>query len=390
MVAVRLLIAGVDPGTTVGYAFLDINGDVVAVGSGKELDLDSLVKKAREHGKPFVVGSDKAKTPSFVSSFATQFRAKVFAPPQDIKVDEKKDFVKSIPDAKWKNSHEFDTLASATFALSQVRGLIDRIRKAVREREITGDHDHHLSRVAELVIKHGMAIKAAIALIEEKEPEIKPLLDSLEAPEERRTLSAKTITKVYIKLAQAKQEVQALRKQNRALAQKAKEQGGVGTGRLSKRQQRDLAKKMQNTQKTIARVRRDRDKALRDAQFLARLASNRELIPLKMITNLGWHEVKRCQTELGVQRGDVLFVERPHEMSPRAQQWLREKEITLITFAEPEPAAQSLHIVQLQLKPVSLQRAAGLVFLPRAALQKILWGPGVVERVIKTYRASRS
>ena len=37
------LIVGIDPGTTVAYAILDLNGTVIKTLSKKELDLSSLI-----------------------------------------------------------------------------------------------------------------------------------------------------------------------------------------------------------------------------------------------------------------------------------------------------------------------------------------------------------
>ena len=40
-----LLIVGIDPGITAGYAVLDINGKIIKVRSSKQLDLNSLISE---------------------------------------------------------------------------------------------------------------------------------------------------------------------------------------------------------------------------------------------------------------------------------------------------------------------------------------------------------
>ena len=83
-----LLIVGIDPGTTVGYALLDVNGKVVKVDSSKGLDLDTLTAKIAAVGIPLVVGCDKAKVPSLVDKFSIKVGAKLVFPSEDIKVEE--------------------------------------------------------------------------------------------------------------------------------------------------------------------------------------------------------------------------------------------------------------------------------------------------------------
>jgi len=61
----QLLIAGIDPGTTVGYAFLDINGKPIKTGSSRELTFDTLIAKTTKLGRVVVVGTDKAKAPVY-------------------------------------------------------------------------------------------------------------------------------------------------------------------------------------------------------------------------------------------------------------------------------------------------------------------------------------
>ena len=47
----RLIIAGIDPGTTTGYALLDISGNLVDAGSSKSYSLGILLSKITSAGK---------------------------------------------------------------------------------------------------------------------------------------------------------------------------------------------------------------------------------------------------------------------------------------------------------------------------------------------------
>src|SRR3989338_8964140 len=103
----ELLIIGIDPGTTLGYAILNADKKILEINSSKELSISSLIKKCNELGKPLVVGTDKKKNPHFVSKFAAQFNAKIVSPKEDLSVNEKN---KLTQDYKL-NNHERDALA---------------------------------------------------------------------------------------------------------------------------------------------------------------------------------------------------------------------------------------------------------------------------------------
>ena len=79
------MIAGIDPGTTVGWAVLDFSGKLVAIGSQKELNRDNLIAKLVNSCKILAVGSDKAKIHSFVHEVASKIGARVFFPNQDLR-----------------------------------------------------------------------------------------------------------------------------------------------------------------------------------------------------------------------------------------------------------------------------------------------------------------
>src|SRR3989344_4784645 len=112
----RLLIVGVDPGTTVGYAAIDFEGNLVKVHSEKDFDMGTLISDVIKLGKPLIVASDKQYNPDFVEKFAIKLGARLIGPDYDLKVSEKRDAVREYETG---NQHEMDSLASAVFALKK-------------------------------------------------------------------------------------------------------------------------------------------------------------------------------------------------------------------------------------------------------------------------------
>lgn len=153
----QLLIVGIDPGVTVGYAMLDTSGTLVSIGSKKELGLDNLVKETSNYGRAILVGSDRVKVPKLVQEFAAKFGAKIVLPDKNLSARQKgrlaKDYAGS---AGSRNEHEVDALASAVFAFKRMRKLLDRIVRFAK--------NDNADKVTETVIKKKIAIKKAMAL----------------------------------------------------------------------------------------------------------------------------------------------------------------------------------------------------------------------------------
>src|SRR3989338_3196172 len=157
----KLLVAGIDPGTTTGYALLDLDGNVVALNSSKNLGLNGLLEEVLKEGKAISVGTDKAKAPSLVSLFSAKTGARVFYPKEDLKVEEKRELTKNF-DAKI--GHENDALAASLFAFNRIKGIIGRVESYARE----NGKQAIKNRIIDLVITKELSIREAADIIEDK------------------------------------------------------------------------------------------------------------------------------------------------------------------------------------------------------------------------------
>ncbi len=120
----RLLIAGVDPGTTIGFALLDINGEIILVDSSKNLDLSELINIVIRYGRVVIVGSDVNPAGHFVEAFSRKFGARLIVPEISLTIKKKKQLTNNY---YVKDIHERDALATAIFAYKKIRKLFDRI-----------------------------------------------------------------------------------------------------------------------------------------------------------------------------------------------------------------------------------------------------------------------
>ena len=128
----RKIIVGLDPGTTTAYAIMGINGNILALKSSKQLNLDVVIKETTEKGLPLIVGTDKRKFPRMVCKYAAKTGAVKISPEYDLPEFEKNLLTRGL---KAKNGHQKDALAAATIAYKHYYSLIKRVYKYLSKKE---------------------------------------------------------------------------------------------------------------------------------------------------------------------------------------------------------------------------------------------------------------
>jgi predicted RNase H-like nuclease (RuvC/YqgF family) len=131
----RLVILGVDPGTTIGIAVLDFTGKPLLVASGKVPDREQVVGEVLRFGKPVIIAVDTSKPPEFAKKLASKLGAILYTPEYDLTVEEKQKlsseysvlYTIDIPD-----SHARDALAGAIKAYRSFKPLIEEVESKTR------------------------------------------------------------------------------------------------------------------------------------------------------------------------------------------------------------------------------------------------------------------
>ena len=134
----KLLIAGIDPGTVGAYAIIDLEGNIIAITSGRNLTHSKIILEITRYGKVFIIGCDVAQPPNMVVKIASSIGAKVANPDHDLKYLEKiksvDTFLKSKKEfIKLENKHEKDALVAALYGLKSIRGLLKKIQDHLKE-----------------------------------------------------------------------------------------------------------------------------------------------------------------------------------------------------------------------------------------------------------------
>lgn len=160
------LIIGIDPGTTAGYAAMDLNGNLIALDSSKNMGIDKVISKIAGLGDVVLVGTDIEKAPNFVAKFAAKLGARLFIPDKTMQFMRKKKITKEFlkdkglrNKIKLKNKHEIDALAAAVSAYRHFMPLFNKIDQHMKGIGM----EERSEQVKKIIIEDSLPIGKAIA-----------------------------------------------------------------------------------------------------------------------------------------------------------------------------------------------------------------------------------
>ncbi len=158
----RLVVVGVDPGTTAAVAVLGLDGALVDRRSAKEFSKDRMIRFIVEHGKPLVAAADVTPAPSRVEELAANTGAALYVPDADLSADDKEALAEDAG-VVTRDTHVRDAVAAAEHARRQYADLIEAARRRTRD---AGVPDRFEDVVARVVLE-GAALAEAVAAVQQ-------------------------------------------------------------------------------------------------------------------------------------------------------------------------------------------------------------------------------
>jgi predicted RNase H-like nuclease (RuvC/YqgF family) len=149
----RYTIVGIDPGTTVGIAMIDLLGKPVEVFSAKNYSISDTIAWIAARGRPLIVASDVTPTPAMVKKISSVFASPVHDLDESLSTDEKIALTKG-EDYEYKNAHERDALAACVNAFRHYKRKFTQVQKKTPA-------GVNVEAVKAMVVK-GVSISAAI------------------------------------------------------------------------------------------------------------------------------------------------------------------------------------------------------------------------------------
>ncbi|MBS3110257.1 DUF460 domain-containing protein [Candidatus Woesearchaeota archaeon] len=418
-----LLILGVDPGTTLGFAVLNLEGRCIKVGSAKDFGLPRLVLDVIQLGRIVVVATDKKKTPLSVAKVAASLGARVICPAYDLSLEEKRqlldDYRQSDESIHAANAHQKDALASALHAFKQVRNSLAKIdvfvkeysedRLAVRLREsILKNSNLSYHSTAESIIAQDFAAKGTTSntesgLIKNADPgfenaDVKDIAGKLEFARQ--------------KIQRLRQEISLLIKSNKGLRQSLEQQGL----KLAKYQQEPLISGFKDGDKKrhfhnaqiqkiqmVLKFRENRIRQLEKSLALQKdhlqqqartaekftdfLASMHGKILVKRVRSLGLAELSETIAKLKIGENDYILLDSADSMSQKSLDLLSGKIRGIISDSGNKALREKFTLIPRN--KISLHVLGDFALADAKQLESLAVREDLIDRLVDEYRKDR-
>lgn len=381
------IIAGIDPGTTTGYAILDTEGNITKIGSYKNVGLNSLIRIITEVGKPIIVGCDKKSVPEFIAKFAAKTGARIISPEEDLLVEDKKRLASK---EDYKNTHEMDALASAIMAFKKTRSVIARINKFCEK------SNKNRNRIMEIVIKEGISISAAADKISGREKKKKERKEEPVRSLKDEKIIENTILRLKKKITKKESEIIKLKGLQKALSSKLK---------TLQKENSSLKRKIENKKKdhTYAQIIKEKNDAINNLNTLlknskkenhklkckinsiSKTALKRDMLAVRSAKNLTLREIKRLGK---INKDDILYIETPSVFSISALETIKEKVDIIITPNLPKNS-KKLRFLFIDSKKVKAETFGNIGFINKKDLRKELTRKEIISKIIEDYKDRR-
>ena len=378
----RSIIVGIDPGITVGIAAVDLNGRIVALHSERNMPVGEVFRFVSEIGHPVIVATDVSPAPGFVEKIARSFKAQLFVPRESLRVEEKNELLRNLG-ISVDDDHQRDALAAAYKAYLRLKPKLEHVDAKLREVGLTKKAEE----VKALVIQ-GYNLGEAMQKVTLRERPKEEKAEESEKPS--------IDVRPYIKrIRELEKRIELLERENAELREIIKEQRST-IGKLERRiadYDEEVRRKVLRERELEAKVRRIEilEKQLREAKAVIERLS-RDLVqvkrmnvvevrgsavPLKVMNVLSWRELERLEREVGIRRGDVLFVVNPAGAGRAIAGELVERGIKALITEKPVPeqvreVLREAHVPFFTSEELDVKRVDEFAVVERETLERAI------------------
>ncbi|MHC1588276.1 MAG: DUF460 domain-containing protein, partial [Methermicoccaceae archaeon] len=198
------LIVGIDPGTTMGLAAIDLRGRLVGVVSERGLSQSGAIEWIRRAGTPTLIASDVLPVPHTVEKIANAFSVECTG--EQLSVEDKRRLSLGYNPS---NDHERDAIAAAMAAFRRAKNKLAQVEKKAPTYS-------NLDYIKALVLK-GESMDSAILTASRDERRTSTTSREKEQPLTSREELEHTIEKLRMRLSTQKRRVERLMRYNEEL-----------------------------------------------------------------------------------------------------------------------------------------------------------------------------
>jgi len=136
MIMLKSLIVGIDPGTNLGLAVIDDNGNIIDKLSGKNIQNEDIIKYISDLKYVVLIATDKKEIPKTILDIASKLNIGVYSPKEDISLETKNKYYKDENLKNiFENNHEFDAYISAIEALKKLKEIFKKAKRFSESQE---------------------------------------------------------------------------------------------------------------------------------------------------------------------------------------------------------------------------------------------------------------
>ena len=336
----RYTIVGIDPGTTLGLAMLDLEGKPIEVFSSKNYSIADAIRRIISRGTPLIVASDVTPTPSMVKKISKVFSSHIHELSESLTTEEKIALTKG-EGYEYRNVHERDALAACIHAFKRYKRKFAQVRKKTPP-------DVDVEEVKALVVK-GLSISAAIkSLVHSGTEEGHDACGDGGGDEDERRVDS-DILQLRRAIKAKEREIEAMKEYNAALKSEldAKEheiqdlRARMDTIRSMSRREIEEREEIRRRDREINRLRRE---------IRAKEAENEEL--RKIIEELKWGKeikngkrikviksfnrdaIQEVDKRYGFKRGEVVYLENGSGGGANTAELLARKGVSAVIYGK--------------------------------------------------------
>ena len=406
------IIVGVDPGTTTGYAILNLRTKRVDFGSSRNLGLRSLIRLLLDKGFVVLIGCDKKPCPRFVEDLASRLGVNLVVPRENLSEEQKKKLSSGFD---YDNDHERDAIAALMIAHKRVKPLLKKVEVFVKHKireepwlESRID-DGKLQSIIRLVLfgkSIGEAFSTTIGNVYDEKEEVREKVgkDKEEKGGLKRNLLLKALNSEINLL---KQEIKNLRLKNKELKKLVKElMLRINTNPNQRKRLNVLENSIiKELRLENERLRKDNESLLLENErlknglrkdFMRLLGNMQGRVFVPRFKNLIDNNVLRVIKDLEgfgkdktgrVNKINFVFVDNPNEYSIKVINELRERGVIVLTNKKPSDKVKGL------LRITTIKRSyfedQEFLIIDKEEIDKVLNKQDFLEKLVEDYKRER-
>lgn len=329
---VKNLIVGIDPGTTVGIAILDLKKDILNISSSKNFSVDNIVEYISQTGTPIIIATDVHNIHQTVEKVSSSFQCKTFAPPTSLSIKEKNEITREY---SVNNAHERDALASALKAYDHYKTKFENIDSRLKDLGAK-----NLSSAVKTLVLRGYTVKNALDILtKKKEPEEKKLVKK-DIPKKVETKEKKVLERIKKYNKELLERIKLLKEENETLKRKNEK---IFNGIYRETRRSEIVQQKERTIHALKEEIKSKEEKILELQQIVKdlkgirtLELSEEAHTVKILDYFTKEEIRNLDAKVKIKRGDVIYIRDPSGGGGSTAELLIKKQIKALIIDDLE------------------------------------------------------